>query len=223
MSSLANDEAQWQDVFNIYDSDKDGKITKSEFVSAVRVLGRRYTATQMEDKMKTFGDTIMWDHFYGFMCDPYTGPTPQDLENALRGFDGKDCGILTVSQLNSLLTTMGDKMPPGEVAPVLDALPNEHGKASIADIVEYLTPGVPSTTPNIPELLREVMKEEVKKSGMADELRHMPAAPEKPATETTSAPAASEDGGEAAPATDEAFGDEVQEETHSSIVDEDDL
>ena len=182
MSALDSSESQWQDVFNIYDADRDGKITKKDFISAVRVLGRRYTNSQMEEKMKAFPDTIHYDHFYGFMCDPYTGPTVEDLQNALRAFDGKDSGELTISQLQSLLTTMGDKMPPDDAKALLDNLPNTHGKCTIADIVEFMTPPVPSTTPNIPELLKEVMREEVKKSSAQTELTRMPEAP--PTTET---------------------------------------
>lgn len=221
MSSVGNEEAQWQDVFNIYDGDKDGKISKAEFISAVRVLGRRYTKDQMEEKMKAFGDQVHWDHFYGFMCDPYSGPTDIDLENALKAFDGKDEGTLTTSQLQSLLTGMGDKMSTADATAVLAKLPNEHGVATLAEIVEYLTPSVPSTTPNIPELLKEVMREEVKKSGMAEELRHMPAAPVVAAAAATTPRADAEEGGDAA-AED---GDEVDtyNATHSTVVDDADL
>jgi Ca2+-binding EF-hand superfamily protein len=186
MSSLDSTEAQWKDVFNIYDTDKDGKISKADFISAVRVLGRRYTKTQMDDKMKAFGDPIHWDHFYGFMCDPYTGPTPDDLTNALKAFDGKDSGELTVAQLSSLLTTMGDRMKHEDVAALLENMQQSQGRATIADIREHFTPPVPSTTPDIAALMKEVMREEVRKANMAAELQRAPEAQQVESVGTSS-------------------------------------
>lgn len=165
--SVEDSEAQWKEVFGLYDLDKDGKLSKAEFMAAVRVLGRRHTIDQMNDKVKNFGELISYDTFFGFMCDPYTGPTKDDLKNALRAFDGKDSGELTLPQLQSLLTTMGDKLPLAEIQPVLDAVPNVQGRVRIADLVEFLTPPVPSSKPNVPELMKELMREECAKAGLA--------------------------------------------------------
>jgi Ca2+-binding EF-hand superfamily protein len=161
-----DDEAQWKDVWKLYDLDKDDKVTRADFLSAVRVCGRRYTNDQMNDKTKNFGDIISYDTFFGFMCDPYTGPTPDDLRNALRAFDGKDCGELTVAQIQSMLTTMGDKLTLDEVKPVLDAMPAQNEKISIDALVTFLTPPVPNSNPNVPELMRELMREEAAKAGL---------------------------------------------------------
>lgn len=166
-------EKKWKDVFNLYDLDKDGKIDKSDFIAAVRVCGHRYTMEQMTEKMKNFGEQVSYDTFFGFLSDPYTGPTAEDLKNALRAFDGKDCGELSVAQIQSLLTTMGDKLPMSEAQPLLDAMPNNAGKVSIAQLVEFLNPPIPSTNPNVPELMKELMKEEAGKAGLA--LYEMPA------------------------------------------------
>ena len=180
------EEQQWKEVWNLYDLDNDSKITKAEFLSAVRVCGRRYTAEQMADKTKTFGDTVSYDTYFGFLCDPYSGPTPADLTNALRAFDGADSGALTSAQIQSLLTSMGDKMTNAEVKPLLEALPLTNGKIDIERLATFLTPPVPSTKPNIPELMREIMAEE----SSAANLPKPPSHPPTPVAAPLSPPAA---------------------------------
>lgn len=175
--ALSDKEKQWKDVWSLYDSDKDGKITKGEFMSAVRVLGRRYTQAQMDEKMRNFGNVIDWESYFGFLCDPYTGPTKDDLVNALRAFDGKDCGELTVAQIQSMLTTMGDKMGADEAGIIVKNLPAAHGKVRIDDLIAYLTPAVPSTNPNIAEILVEVMREELRNAQPDEQLMDKPPTP----------------------------------------------
>jgi Ca2+-binding EF-hand superfamily protein len=159
-------ENKWKEVWKLYDLDKDDKVTREEFYAAVRVCGRRYTQEQMTEKTKNFGNTISYDTFFGFMCDPYTGPTPDDLKNALRAFDGKDSGELTIAQLQALLTTMGDKLPLETVKPLLDSVPQHNGRVAIAALAEFLTPPIPNANPNVPELMRELMREETAKAGI---------------------------------------------------------
>ena len=161
------DEKKWKEVWNLYDLDKDGKVDKSDFVAAVQVCGHRYTAEQMADKMKNYGDQVSYDTFYGFLCDPYTGPTAADLRNALRAFDGKDCGELSAAQIQSLLTSMGDKLSAAEAQPLLDSLPHTAGRVNIEQLVEFLTPPIPSANPDVPALMKELMKEEAAKAGLA--------------------------------------------------------
>lgn len=177
MTSLSEKEKQWKDVWTLYDSDKDGKITKDEFISAVRVLGHRYTQAQMEEKTRNIGKIVDWESYFGFLCDPYTGPTKDDLINALRAFDGKDSGELTVAQITSMLTTMGDKMSAEEAGIVVKNLPAVHGKVKIDDLIAYLTPAVPSTNPNIEEILREVMREELRNAQADEQLMEKPPTP----------------------------------------------
>lgn len=183
--SVDHSEKQWKEVWELFDLDKDGKVNKADFAAAVRVCGRRYTNEQMADKMKNFGDSISYDTYFGFLCDPYTGPTIKDLKNALRAFDGKDSGELTTVQIQSLLTTMGDKIPLETVRPVLDAMPQTHGKVPLDELAEFLTPPIPSTTPNVPELMKELMREEAAKAGLA-----LYSAPPKESREAERAPAA---------------------------------
>mmetsp|Transcript_39819 Transcript_39819/g.123071 ORF Transcript_39819/g.123071 Transcript_39819/m.123071 type:complete len:215 (-) Transcript_39819:114-758(-) len=199
-------EQKWKEVWKLYDLDKDDKLSREDFYAAVRVCGRRYTQEQLADKTKSFGDVISYDTYFGFMCDPYTGPTPDDLKNALRAFDGKDSGELTTATIQSLLTTMGDKMPVEKIKPLMDAVPQNQGRVSIPALVEFLTPPIPNANPNVPELMKELMREELSKSGIP--VYEAPP-PSQAAAEPEASAAAAE--GEAAAAED--FPDAVEVES----------
>ncbi|CUI13265.1 calmodulin, putative [Bodo saltans] len=162
------EETQWQEVWKLYDADKDQLLTRQEFMSALRVLGRRYTQEQMEkihfqSCTGNNGNTVDYDTYLGVLGDLYDGPNSDDLASAFRAFDGKECGYFTPQQIQSMLTSTGDKLTEEEAAVVMEGLPVVQGKVDIPRLMQYFTPPVPSTKPNITELMREIMREEVLK------------------------------------------------------------
>jgi Ca2+-binding EF-hand superfamily protein len=160
----AKEEAQWLEVWKLYDADKDDRLTKAELISALRVLGRRYTAEQMNRVTRNVTtNSVDYDTYVGILGDLYDGPTLDDLANAFRAFDGKDCGYFTPAQILSMLTSMGDKLTEDEAAAVMEGLPVTNGKIEIPRLMHHFCPPVPSAKPNIPELMKEIMKEELLK------------------------------------------------------------
>ena len=117
----------------------------------------------MSEKTASLGETVTKDQFLGFMREPYTGPTLENLRTALQAFDGKDCGAIPVSQINMMLKGMGDKLTDEEAQVILSALPQENGQVNIENMVEVLNPPLPSTTPNIADLRKEIEMEEAAK------------------------------------------------------------
>lgn len=190
----SKDETQWAEVFSLYDADKDKQLTQQEFCSALRVLGRRYTAAQFEKILTTMFPpsssggaggassgsagslhTVDYETYVGVLGDPYDGPKVDDLRNALRAFDGKDSQSFTVAQIRSMLTSMGDKLSEEELAVVLEGLPlssggggaggaaDQNGTVTMDALIHYFTPPVPSSKPNIPEMMKELIREELHK------------------------------------------------------------
>eukprot|EP01061_Rhynchopus_euleeides_P035299 TRINITY_DN59474_c0_g1_i1.p1 TRINITY_DN59474_c0_g1~~TRINITY_DN59474_c0_g1_i1.p1 ORF type:complete len:166 (+),score=54.67 TRINITY_DN59474_c0_g1_i1:117-614(+) len=153
------DETQWVEIWDLFDSKKAGSVSKTDFLSCVRALGRRYTEKDMNEKTASLGETVTKDQFLAFMREPYTGPTLDDLRAALQAFDGKDCGALPVSQINMMLKGMGDKLTDEEAQVILDALPQDNGQVNIENMIQTLNPPLPSTTPNMEELRAEVEAE----------------------------------------------------------------
>lgn len=169
--SILESEAVWRDVWKIYDLDKDGFITKEDFTSAIRVLGRRYTTEQMEEKLKKIPNRVDYDLFIEALHEPYDGPTREDLQMALKAFDGRDSGMLGKMDIQSMLTSMGDKLTEQELKIVMAGLPlNGQGLIALDALCDHFTPPVPSTKPNIPQLIKELMIEELHKRELEDEL-----------------------------------------------------
>ena len=165
---MADEESQWKDVWNLYDTERSGKVSKEAFLDCVRICTRRYPMSVLAEKTKSLGTTVSYEAFFDFMCEPYSGPTPEDLDHALKAFDGKESGELTIAQITTLLTTMGDKLDLGAIKPVLDAMPQNAGKVRIAELVKFLTPPVPTAKPDIDELLRELIREEAAKMNFSE-------------------------------------------------------
>lgn len=169
--SILESEAEWKEVWKIYDLDKDGIITKEDFVSAIRVLGRRYTLEQMEEKLKKVHARVDFDTFIEFLHEPYDGPTKDDLKTALKAFDGRDAGALGKMDVSAMLTSMGDKLNEAEMKIVMGGLPlNAQGVITIDALADYFTPPVPSTKPNVPQIIRDLMLEELRKRELEEEL-----------------------------------------------------
>ena len=102
-------------------------------------------------------DSVTLDQFIEFMKGPYEGPTSQDLLTALQAFDGNETGFLKHSEIVSLLTTLGEKMSEAEVKQLMSEVKtDDQGRISIEEFASYLNEPVPSMTPNIEELQKQM-------------------------------------------------------------------
>lgn len=148
---------EWTDTWNLFDEKKTGAVSRTDFKHVVRSLGRKYTEAEFADHMKDMGDPIRYETFVEFMKKPYAGPTEDDLRTALQAFDGTDSGLIKVSELTTLLTTLGEKMPEAEVKQLLaEVKTDSEGRVSIEEFAKFLCTPVPSMTPNIAELQKQL-------------------------------------------------------------------
>eukprot|EP01001_Neometanema_parovale_P011000 NODE_7241_length_780_cov_165.392694_g7001_i0.p1 GENE.NODE_7241_length_780_cov_165.392694_g7001_i0~~NODE_7241_length_780_cov_165.392694_g7001_i0.p1 ORF type:complete len:174 (-),score=70.10 NODE_7241_length_780_cov_165.392694_g7001_i0:259-726(-) len=150
-------EAEWKETWYLFDDKKTDKVSKSDFVHIIRSLGRKHTEQEISEITKDMGDPVTMDEFLAYMKKPYEGPTQQDLLTALQAFDGNDSGFLKQSEVTSLLTTLGEKMSEEEVQQIMkDVKVDEEGRINIEDFAKYLCTPVPSMTPNIEELQKQL-------------------------------------------------------------------
>jgi len=148
---------EWTDTWNLFDEKKTGAVSRTDFKHVVRSLGRKYTEAEFADHMKDMGDPIRYETFVEFMKKPYSGPTEDDLRTALQAFDGTDSGMIKISELTTLLTTLGEKMPEAEVKQLLSEVKTDaEGRVQIDDFAKFLCTPVPSMTPNIAELQEQL-------------------------------------------------------------------
>lgn len=150
-------EAEWKETWYLFDDKKTDKVSQSDFVHIIRSLGRKHTEAEVSEITKNMGDPVTMDEFLSYMRKPYEGPTQADLITALQAFDGNDSGYLKSSELVSLLTTLGEKMSEEEVHQIMkDVKADEEGKVNIEEFAKYLCTPVPSMTPNIEELQKQL-------------------------------------------------------------------
>lgn len=147
----------WTNTWNLFDDRKTGFVTPIDLKHIMRSLGRRYTETEFKDLLPPLPNPIPYETFVQLMQQPYIGPTEDDLLTALRAFDGSDCGSLKMAELITLLSSLGEKMPESEVRQLLAELQtDEDGKVSIEEIARFLCTPVPTVTPEIQELQRQL-------------------------------------------------------------------
>jgi len=148
---------EWQDTWYLFDEKRTGTVSRTDFKHIARSLGRKHTEAEFNDHMKDFGEVVKMEQFLEFMNKPYKGPTEEDLRVALQAFDGSETGMLKLSELSNLLTTLGEKMSESEVKMLLSEVKTDaEGRVSIEDFVAFLCTPVPAMTPNIQELQKQL-------------------------------------------------------------------
>eukprot|EP01065_Artemidia_motanka_P052584 TRINITY_DN9542_c0_g1_i1.p2 TRINITY_DN9542_c0_g1~~TRINITY_DN9542_c0_g1_i1.p2 ORF type:complete len:159 (+),score=66.74 TRINITY_DN9542_c0_g1_i1:70-546(+) len=154
------DEAKWKETWYLFDEKKTGQVQRADFCHIVRSLGRKYTEAEMQEKTKELGQTVTIDQFIEFMRRPHDDvPTKDDLLTALQAFDGTETGFLKRSEIESLLTTLGEKMSEAEVKQLMQEVKTDaEGRVEIQAFANYLCEPVPSMTPNIEELQRQLQQ-----------------------------------------------------------------
>ncbi|KAF8280993.1 calmodulin [Trypanosoma cruzi] len=148
---------EWTDTWNLFDERKTGTVSQTDAKHIIRSLGRRYTEAEFNELLQGVPDPVPYQSFVDLMQKPYTGPSEDDLRTALRAFDATDSGRLKLSELITLLTSLGEKMPEHEVKQLLaEVRTDEEGRVEIDDLVRFLCTPVPSMTPDIAELQKQL-------------------------------------------------------------------
>ncbi|EPY40586.1 calmodulin [Angomonas deanei] len=123
----------------------------------MRSLGHRHTEAEFRDLFKSLGEPITFEQFVHLMEQPYKGPTEEDLRTALNAFDANGSGKLKLSELVSLLSTLGEKIPEADVKQILYSCPSSgDGWVDIEAMTAFLVEPVFTVTPEIQELERQL-------------------------------------------------------------------
>lgn len=156
-SSVSNIPPEWTNTWNLFDDRHTGFVTHTDLKHILRSLGRRHTEAEFKHLLQTIPDPVSYDTFVHIMQQPYSGPTEEDLHTALRAFDASDCGALKLTELVTLLSSLGERIPEGEVRQLLDEVHvDAEGRVGIDELVQFLCSPVPTTTPDIAELQRQL-------------------------------------------------------------------
>jgi calmodulin len=112
--------AEFRAAFELFDKDRDGKITAKELGTVMRNLGQNPTEMELKemiDEVDLDGNgTIDFKEFLGLMvrkmkdCD-----TEEELLEAFKVFDRDGNGFITSNELRHVMSNLGESMTPEEV------------------------------------------------------------------------------------------------------------
>ncbi|GBG28233.1 Calmodulin-related protein [Hondaea fermentalgiana] len=125
---------QFKKVFDRFDKDNGGTIDAEELEAAMHELGQNPTKVELQEMIEAVdadkSGTIDFAEFLNMMRTKIQDrDTAEDLVDALRLFDPRQQGSVSVSVLKHALLNLGEKMTEEEVDFVFERLPlNEDGK-----------------------------------------------------------------------------------------------
>ena len=105
----------FQDIFDQFDKDKDGKISGKELQNAMFSMGQNPTDDEINEMMREVDlnqdGKIDFDEFMILMTksSPET-QAEEEVINAFRVFDKEGNGLIASSELKHIMMTIGDKM-----------------------------------------------------------------------------------------------------------------
>ena len=131
-SIIDNSLNQIRETFALFDQNNDGYITKQEFTTLLRALGKNVTdleITNIIQQADIQNDTIDFDKFIILINQITPKDTQQDLINAYELFDPENNGFIKVPEFKHIMTNLGAKLNELEINNIIQELDtNNEGK-----------------------------------------------------------------------------------------------
>ena len=105
----------FQDIFDQFDKDKDGKISAKELENAMVSMGQNPTNEEIKEMMEEADlnkdGKIDFEEFLSLMTrNSPENQTEDEVINAFRVFDKEGNGLISSAELKHIMMTIGDKM-----------------------------------------------------------------------------------------------------------------
>jgi calmodulin len=129
----------------LFDKDSDGCITTQELGTVMRALGKNPTEAQVKEIVKSIDPEgkglVDFQEFLSVMQQDIKGyDSEADLRNAWKVFDAEGKGYITTQELQHVLTNIGEKLGPEEIANLIaEADSDNDGKVQQEEFVRLLT------------------------------------------------------------------------------------
>jgi len=145
MSSLNHQELlqEFQEAFQLFDKDNDGKLNSDELGTVMRALGQNPTQAEIKNIVKEIGGSGMVDfqEFTTIMQRRMktADSSEEQIKEAFKVFDKTGSGLIEINELKHVLTTLGEKLTAEEVDGVMkDADTDNDGKINIQDFLRVM-------------------------------------------------------------------------------------
>lgn len=135
MSIPADQKKTFQEVFNFYDMDSDGKLSKEEFDGAIKTLGCFIPKNEMEEYLNKTS-ILDYSHFEELAASKLSGSTNKNDIIAAFGFlDPKGTGKAKAADIRKAFTTIGEPLKDAEI----NGLLNDCTENGMTDIKKFIT------------------------------------------------------------------------------------
>ncbi|PNW84589.1 hypothetical protein CHLRE_03g150300v5 [Chlamydomonas reinhardtii] len=136
--------AEYKEAFTLFDSDGDGFITTKELGTVLRALGKSPTEAEIKAIVKDIDPdnrgVVDYKEFEKIMTrDIREYDNEQDLKAAWKVFDKAGAGSIATSELKHVLTSVGEKLSPEEIAEMIaEADPDKSGKVLYDNFIKMM-------------------------------------------------------------------------------------
>ena len=131
-------------AFEVFDKDKDGKITGEELGTVIRALGKCPLQSEVNQWMKEAGGesaTIDVSTFKTYFNKKMRRPedTERDMREAFKALDKEGNGLISEAELRQILMNLGEALEPYEVDSLLRQVDvNTEGEIQYDKFVDLL-------------------------------------------------------------------------------------
>ena len=138
--------SEYQDLFDSYDLNKNGKIERKEMKTILKKLGKESTNEEIEQIWKSMNKiesdyTISFDDFIEFIKRynlSKNSMSTDDIINAFEIFDKNHDGTISINEFKHILMDLGQKFSEDEVNEIITEIDlDNNGKINYRDFVEF--------------------------------------------------------------------------------------
>lgn len=161
--------AEFQDAFDLFDEDEDGRLTINELDKALRSCGLIFSESELQysfqEQDPTNSGIIAFESFLKILAKNLDQPDiAEDMENAFRVFDKQGHEYFTVRELKDILMTYGDPLDPDEMKLFLkDADPKKTGFVIYSEFAQKIGRKLYVRPIRKPKTLRDEIRKEASK------------------------------------------------------------
>lgn len=135
-----------REAFAIYDPDDSGLIHCEHFGSALRAFGQTPTEAELQELLETVEkdeqECMTFQTYMKAVAQlglPDKEQNEDQLRDAFRVFDPDNTGIVRVSKLKQILTTLGETVTTEDVNEMLEEATVDKGRLYYEDLLRALT------------------------------------------------------------------------------------
>eukprot|EP01132_Coremiostelium_polycephalum_P005538 gene5538-6897_t len=132
----------YKNAFNLFDKDKDGKITTQELGVVMRSVGSNPTQAELKDMIKEIDDgsgLVTYQQFLNLMQRKMQySDSEADIKQAFKVFDKKGNGYANIADLKHTLTSIGEKLTKEEFDNMMKEAKTVDGQIHVDEFVRVI-------------------------------------------------------------------------------------